>query len=77
VEEPLEEDARQLRAPDWSALLDRAEELLKLVADEVEEARTMLADLRATASLLLRPPGRSNSANPSQELCESRSNSAK
>jgi hypothetical protein len=77
VEEPLEEKARQLRAPTWSALLERAEELLNLVADEVEEARTMLADLRASASLLRRPPGRSNSANPSQELCESRSNSAK
>jgi hypothetical protein len=77
VEQALDPDARQLAPPPLSALLERAEQLLIAVADDIEEARSMLDDLRTAAGVPRRPPGRSDSANPSQEFCKSRSNSAK
>jgi hypothetical protein len=60
-----------------SALLERAEQLLVAAADDSAEAQAMLDDLRTAAGIPRRPPGRSDSANPSQEFCKSRSNSAK
>ena len=77
VEEALAPDARQLSSPPLSALLERAEQLLTAAADDIEEVRAMLDDLRTAAGVPRRPPGRSNSANPSHEFCKSRSNSAK
>jgi hypothetical protein len=77
VEEALAPAARQLSSPPLSALFERAEQLLIAVADDVEEVRSMLDDLRAAAGVPRRPPGRSDSANPSHEFCKSRSNSAK
>lgn len=77
VEEALAPDARQLSSPPLSALLERAEQLLSAAADGIEEVRAMLDDLRTAAGVIRRPPGRSDSANPSQEFCKSRSNSAK
>ncbi len=74
VEEAPDPDARHLAIPPLSALLERAEQLLLAVADKVEEAKTMLDELRTAVR---RPPGRSNSANLSRELSKSRSNSAK
>ena len=76
VEEALPPDARQLSSPPLSALLERAEQLLIAAADDIAEAQAMLDDLRTSAGVPRRPPGRSDSANPSQEFCKSRSNSA-
>jgi hypothetical protein len=77
VEEAPAPDARQLSSPPLSALLERAEQLLIAAADDIEEARAMLDDLKTAAGIPRRPPGRSDSANPSQGFCKSRSNSAK
>jgi hypothetical protein len=57
---------------------ERAEQLLLIaIATDIEEVRAMLDDLRTAAGGPRRPPGRSDSANPSQEFCKSRSHSAK
>lgn len=78
VEDPPAANARELIAPPLFALLERAEQLLLAIAEHIEEARSMLPDLQKAAAVVpRRPPGRSNSANPSQGFCASRSNSAK
>jgi hypothetical protein len=77
VEEALAADARQLSSPPLAALLERAEQLLMAAADDIAEVRAMLDDLSTAAGVPRHPPGRSNSANPSHELCKNRSNSAK
>ncbi len=77
VEEAPEPDARRLATPPLLALLERAEQLLITAADEVEEARAVVDELRTPPNRVpRRPPSRSNSANPSQELSKFRSNSA-
>ncbi len=78
VEEAPEPDARRLATPPLLALLERAEQLLITAADEVEEARAVVDELRTPPDRVPRhPPSRSNSANPSHELSKFRSNSAK
>jgi len=77
VEQALDPDARQLSSPPLLALLERAEQLLIAAADDIEVVWAMLDDLRTAAGVPRRPPGRSDSANPSQEFCKSRSHSAK
>ena len=78
VEAAPDPDARELSPPPLFALLQCAEQLLIVCADDIENVKLMLNDLRTAAAVApRRPPGRSDSANPSQELCKSRSYSAK
>lgn len=51
VEEAPDPDARRLATPPLPALLERAEQLLLTVAGEVEEAKTMLDELRTVAGV--------------------------
>lgn len=50
VEEAPDSEARRLATPPLPALLERAEQLLLAVAGEVEEAKTMLDELRMAAA---------------------------
>lgn len=79
VEDPPDPDARRIPSPPVMALLDRARELLDSTALELADLRAFVEALRTDpyGRPPRRPPSRSNSANPSQELCKSRSNSAK
>jgi hypothetical protein len=80
VDDPIEPTARRIPSPPLIALLDRAQQLLDSTAIEVADVSAVVESLRCDPGsnpVPRRPPGRSNSANPSQELCKSRSNSAK
>lgn len=79
VEDPPDLDARRLPSRPVLALLDRAQELLEASAVEVADIRAFVEALRIDpyGRVPRRPPSRSDSANPSQKLCKSRSKSAK
>lgn len=79
VDDPPDLDARRIPSPPVLALLDRAQELLEASAVEIADIRAFVEALRTDpcGRPPRRPPSRSDSANPSQELCKSRSNSAK
>lgn len=79
VDDPPDLDAHRIPSPPVLALLDRAQELLDTSTIEIADIRTLVEGLRTDpcGRAPRRPPSRSNSANPSQELCKSRSNSAK
>lgn len=79
VEDPPGPTARRIPSPPLIALLDRAQELLDATAMDIADVSAMVESLRVDGSnpVPRRPPSRSNSANPSQEFCKSRSNSAK
>ena len=79
VEDPPDLDRRRIPSPPVIALLDRAQELLDSTVLELADIRAFVKALRTDpyGRPPRRPPSRSNSANPSQELCKSRSNSAK
>lgn len=79
VDDPPDLDARRIPSPSVIALLDRAQELLDASAIEIADIRTFVEALRTDpyGRAPRRPSCRSNSANPSQELCKSRTNSAK
>jgi hypothetical protein len=79
VDDPPDLDARRIPSPPVLALLDRAQELLDASAIEIADIRSFVEALRTDpyGRVPRRPPSRSDSANPSQELCKSRSNSAK
>jgi hypothetical protein len=80
VEDPPEPTARCIASPPLIGLLDRAQELLDATTLDLADLRTLVESLRTDPALSpvpRRPPSRSNSANLSQEICKSRSNSAK
>jgi len=80
VEDPPEPTARRISSPPRIALLDRAQELLDATAADIAVVRALVESLRVSPGFSpapRRPPSRSDSANPSQEFCKSRSSSAK
>jgi hypothetical protein len=81
VEDPPDLNAHRLSAPPLFALLDRAQELLESTASDLADANDLVQALRSalndSTTIPRQPPRRSNSANLSQELGKSRSNSAK
>ena len=84
--DPLPADPSNLSQQLWPVATtlsndNRAQELLDATALDIADVRTLVESLLRTDPAVSRtsrrPPSRSNSANPSQEFCKSRSNSAK